>query len=111
MARYEPSADSRTFVILGAGAAGIAAVEMLLQKGFQGKVVLISAESALPYDRTKLSKDYLQGHAKADSLPMRDCQFYDSHDIELRFGQAVTEVNALKKKIIFCLRSFLLLTN
>lgn len=101
MARYEPRVDPRTFVVLGAGAAGMAAVEMLRQKGFQGKVVLISAESALPYDRTKLSKDYLQGKAKANSLPVRDCKFYEDHNIELRFGQAVTEVDALKKKITF----------
>ncbi|MEN9870936.1 MAG: hypothetical protein RLZZ171_1924, partial [Cyanobacteriota bacterium] len=101
MARHEPSVDPRTFVVLGAGAAGMAAVEMLRQQGFQGKVVLISAESKLPYDRTKLSKNYLQGNAKADSLPVRDCQFYDDHNIELRFGQAVTKVDALNKKIAF----------
>jgi NADPH-dependent 2,4-dienoyl-CoA reductase/sulfur reductase-like enzyme/nitrite reductase/ring-hydroxylating ferredoxin subunit len=101
MARHEPSLDPRTFVVLGAGAAGMAAVEMLRQQGFQGKVVLISAESKLPYDRTKLSKNYLQGNAKADSLPVRDCKFYDDHNIELHFGQAVTNVDALNKKITF----------
>ncbi|PSB11537.1 NAD(FAD)-dependent dehydrogenase [Pleurocapsa sp. CCALA 161] len=101
MARHEPSIDSRTFVVLGAGAAGMAAVEMLRQQGFQGKIVFISAEPKLPYDRTKLSKNYLQGNGTADSLSVRDCQFYDDHDIELRFGQAVTEVDAVNKKIIF----------
>jgi apoptosis-inducing factor 3 len=101
MAIYEPSLDPRTFVILGAGAAGTAAVEMLRQKGFQGKIVLISAETNLPYDRTKLSKNYLQGQAEADSLSLRSCEFYQQHDIELCFGQAVTEVNALGKKITF----------
>jgi apoptosis-inducing factor 3 len=101
MARYEPSIDPRTFVVLGAGAAGMAAVEMMRQQGFQGKVILISAESKLPYDRTKLSKNYLQGNAKPDSLPVRDCKFYDDHDLELRFGQAVTKVDALNKKITF----------
>ncbi len=101
MAIYEPSLNPRTFVVLGAGAAGTAAVEMLRQKGFQGKIVLISAEKRLPYDRTKLSKNYLQGQAEADSLSLRSCEFYDQHDIELRFGKAVTEVNALNKTITF----------
>ena len=99
MARYEPSIEQRTFVVLGAGAAGTAAVEKLRQQGFQGKIVLISAEEKLPYDRTKLSKNYLQGQAETDSLPIRSCEFYDQYDIELRFGQAVTEVDALSKKI------------
>ena len=101
MARYSPSVDERTFVVLGAGAAGSAAVEMLRQQGFQGKVILVSAEEKLPYDRTKLSKNYLQGQADADALPLRSCEFYDRYDIELRFGQAVTEVDVLTKQITF----------
>ena len=99
MARYEPSVDERTFVVLGAGAAGTAAVEVLRQQGFQGKIVMISAEQMLPYDRTKLSKAYLQGNAESDALPLRSCEFYDQQSIELRFGSAVTKVNALNKKI------------
>ena len=99
MAGYEPSLDERTFVVLGAGAAGTAAVEVLRQQGFQGKIIMISAEQMLPYDRTKLSKAYLQGDADSDALPLRGCEFYDQHNIELRFGLAVTKVDALNKKI------------
>ena len=101
MARYEPNVEERTFVVLGMGAAGTAAVEKLRQLGFQGKIVSIAAEENLPYDRTKLSKNYLQGQAKADSLPLRSRDFYDRHDIELCLGRAVTEVDALSKKITF----------
>ncbi len=101
MARCLPDQDKRTLVVLGAGAAGMAAVEVLRQEGFQGKIVLVSAEEKLPYDRTKLSKNYLQGKAEEDSLSLRSCEFYDHHDIELRFGKAVTKVNALDKSITF----------
>ena len=100
MAHAEPN-QARTFVVLGAGAAGMSAVEVLRQKGFVGRIVLVSAEEKLPYDRTKLSKNYLQGKGEAGELSLRSCKFYDSHDIELRFGRAVTEVDALSKKIIF----------
>ncbi|HEY9767753.1 MAG TPA: FAD-dependent oxidoreductase [Coleofasciculaceae cyanobacterium] len=101
MARHEPSADHRTFVVLGAGAAGTAAVEQLRQQGFQGKIILVSAEAKLPYDRTKLSKGYLQGQAKPETLPLRSCEFYDQHAIELLFGQAVIKADALNKTITF----------
>jgi nitrite reductase/ring-hydroxylating ferredoxin subunit len=101
MARYVPNADDRTFVVLGAGAAGTAAVERLRQKGFQGKVVLVSAEKKLPYDRTKLSKNYLQGKAKEDSLPLRSCEFYEQHDIELCFGKTVTTADILNNSLVF----------
>ena len=101
MAKCVSSVDNRTFVVIGAGAAGINAVERLRQKGFHGKVILISAEEKLPYDRTKLSKNYLQGKAEEDSLSLRSCEFYAQHDIELRFGRTVTKVDAFKKSITF----------
>ncbi|AFZ34472.1 Ferredoxin--NAD(+) reductase [Stanieria cyanosphaera PCC 7437] len=93
------SEDKRVFVIIGAGAGGSIAAETLRQQGFQGKIVLISQEANLPYDRTKLSKNYLQGKASEDSLPLRSCEFYQEHDIELRFGQAVTKVDTFTKTI------------
>lgn len=99
MSNYDPEKDRRVFVILGAGSAGSAAVETLRQQGFQGKIVLISQEENLPYDRTKLSKNYLQGKASEDSLPLRSCEFYQEHEIELRFGQAVTKVDTFTKTI------------
>ena len=101
MARKIQRNDNRRLVILGAGAAGINAAEVLRQEGFLGQVILISAEEKLPYDRTKLSKNYLQGKAQEDSLSLRSCEFYDQYDIELRFGQKVTQVDALNKSITF----------
>ena len=101
MANHVPQSDDRSFVVLGAGAAGMNAVETLRQQDFQGKIVLISESTKLPYDRTKLSKAYLQGEAEEDSLSLRDCEFYDRHDIELRFGRAVTKVDVLSKSITF----------
>jgi NADPH-dependent 2,4-dienoyl-CoA reductase/sulfur reductase-like enzyme/nitrite reductase/ring-hydroxylating ferredoxin subunit len=101
MSRYVLHCDQRTFVILGAGAAGTNAVEVLRQKGFQGKIILVSAEQKLPFDRTKLSKKYLQGKVGENALPLRSCEFYDHHDIELRFGQAVEQVDTLRNTIIF----------
>ena len=102
MAQHDPNSEVG-MVVLGAGAAGTAAVEMLRQQGFQGKIVLISSEAKLPYDRTKLSKGCLQGNTDTDgdTLSLRSCEFYDLHDIELRFGVAVTEVDALDKTITF----------
>lgn len=101
MAKHIVNVDSRVFAVLGAGAAGMRATERLRQQGFQGKIILISAEEKLPYDRTKLSKNYLQGKAEEDALSLRSCEFYAKHDIELRFGTAVTTVDALNKSLTF----------
>src|ERR1043166_7503942 len=50
-------------VIIGAGAAGGAAVEMLRREGYDGPVTLVGADDSLPYDRPNLSKDYLPRNA------------------------------------------------
>lgn len=50
-------------VVLGAGAAGAAAVEMLRREGFEGSIALVGAQSSVPVDLPNLSKDYLAGNA------------------------------------------------
>ncbi|MGB3405806.1 MAG: FAD-dependent oxidoreductase [Microcoleaceae cyanobacterium] len=101
MAKHDPNVDSRVFAIIGTGAAGNMAAETLRRQGFQGQIFLITKEEKLPYDRTKLSKKYLQGGATADDLPQRDCEFYQEYDIELRCGLAVTEIDPKLKTITF----------
>lgn len=101
MVRRDDRADSRLFVILGGGAAGNAAAQKLRQVGYQGRLLLISQESRLPYDRPNLSKGYLAGEAEADSLPLRSETFYQEADIELKLGVRAAQVNPLEKTIIF----------
>ncbi len=60
MVRRNKAIDSREFVILGAGGAGNASAEALRQDGFHGRIVMITKESHLPYDRTQLSKGYIK---------------------------------------------------
>jgi NADPH-dependent 2,4-dienoyl-CoA reductase/sulfur reductase-like enzyme/nitrite reductase/ring-hydroxylating ferredoxin subunit len=97
MADRDPG-DERTFVVVGGGAAGGAAVEALRQHGFAGRVVLISREDRRPYDRPNLSKDYLAGTAGADWLPLRPASFYERHAIELRHA-AVTRLDVASRRL------------
>ncbi len=79
--------DARTFLIVGAGAAGTAAAAALREFGFDGRIVLLGAEQDAPYDRTALSKFVLEGGMKpADVSPLRDPGFYEQHRIERRQG-------------------------
>ncbi|WGF87903.1 FAD-dependent oxidoreductase [Marinivivus vitaminiproducens] len=86
--------DGRRMVIVGAGAAGAAAAESLRQRGFAGRITLISAEAALPYDRTLLSKEILQGIATPAPSDLRPASFYAARHIELRLGRRVVAVDA-----------------
>lgn len=93
--------DPRQFVILGAGAAGYAAAQTLREDGFRGRVVVITREDRAPYDRPNLSKDYLQGHAEPEWMPLRPDEFYKRFDIELLCEREVTRVEAASKTITF----------
>src|SRR5918912_638875 len=101
MSKRDPSADGRSFVILGGGAAGYAAAQTLREDGFQGRVLMITREERTPYDRPNLSKDYLQGHAEPEWMPLRGDEFYEEHDIELSRGKKVARIDAAAKTITF----------
>lgn len=85
-AEAPPAAGSQSIVIIGAGAAGLAAAVTLREEGYAGALVLIGADPAAPYDRPNLSKDYLAGSAPEEWLPLRDAGFYAEKRIDLRLG-------------------------
>ena len=101
MVKRDSAADSRQFVIIGAGAAGYAAAQTLREEGFKGNVVMITREDRAPYDRPNLSKDYLQGQAEPEWMPLRGDEFFKEHDIDLVFSKEVTRVGARTKTITF----------
>jgi len=70
-------------VIVGAGAAGSAAAEMLRRCGYAGRIAMIDADVDAPYDRPNLSKDYLAGNAPEEWIPLRPEGFYAEHGVEL----------------------------
>ncbi len=86
-------------VIVGAGAAGNAAAEMLRREGFAGSVTMIGADSEVPYDRPNLSKDYLAGNAEEAWIPLRDEEFYAQHNIELIRDVRVESIDPAAKSI------------
>ncbi|MDR2307495.1 MAG: FAD-dependent oxidoreductase [Paucimonas sp.] len=61
--------DARTFVVIGAGAAGSAAVATLLDHGFAGRLLWIDQEQPNAYDRTALSKYVIAGQMPPDEVP------------------------------------------
>lgn len=101
MAQYNPKVDLRTFVILGAGAAGSHAAQTLRVAGYQGRIVMVTQEDRLPYDRTVLSKDYFNGQVSQEQLPLRSLQFYHNHQIEVLLNKTAVAVDAIAKTIKF----------
>jgi 3-phenylpropionate/trans-cinnamate dioxygenase ferredoxin reductase component len=81
--------SDRTHVIVGASLAGAKAAETLRSEGFDGRVVLVGAETERPYERPPLSKDYLRGEVGREKVYVHPEGFYAEHDIDLRLGRTV----------------------
>ena len=94
-----PSSGPDSVVIIGAGAAGNAAAEMLRREGYSGPVTLIGAENTVPVDRPNLSKDYLAGTAPEDWIPLRDREFYAAQNIALVVDQRVVDINVQLRQV------------
>lgn len=88
--------DQRLFVLVGGGAGSAAAAQELRTAGYAGRILVISKENALPYDRPKLSKAMTVG---LDSILLRNQTFWDEHGIQFKLGTVVTELNAATKTI------------
>jgi NADPH-dependent 2,4-dienoyl-CoA reductase/sulfur reductase-like enzyme len=87
-------------VIVGGGAAGFAAAEMLRRQEFRGSIVMLSSDTAPPVDRPNLSKDYLAGSAPEDWLPLRPDGFYAEADIDLRLNVEVTSIDTKARNVV-----------
>jgi len=87
-------------VIVGGGAAGFAAAEMLRRRGFRGSVVMFSTDAAPPVDRPNLSKDYLAGSAPKDWLPLRPDSFYRENGIDLHLNTEVLGIDVKAREVL-----------
>ena len=88
-----------SIVIVGGGAAGLAAAEMLRRQGYGGPVTMISADSDPPVDRPNLSKDYLAGNAPEEWIPLRPPEWYSEQKIDLVLNSCVTSLDTKQKKV------------
>lgn len=87
-------------VIVGGGAAGFAAAEMLRRQAYRGSIVMLSSERSAPVDRPNLSKDYLAGSAPEDWLPLKPQEFYADQGIDLKLGTEAGAVDPGARKVV-----------
>jgi apoptosis-inducing factor 3 len=96
----KPKSSPASVVIVGAGAAGGAAAEMLRREGYDAPVTLIGADEFLPYDRPNLSKDYLAGAAPEEWIPLRSADFYRDQKIDTMTSTSVTAIDPGAKQVM-----------
>jgi 3-phenylpropionate/trans-cinnamate dioxygenase ferredoxin reductase subunit len=87
-------------LIVGAGHAGFQLAASLRQHGYKDRVCLINDEAHLPYQRPPLSKAYLKGEGRPDSLMFRPDKFYRDQNVELIGDHAVSIDRAARKLLL-----------
>ncbi|KKO11412.1 hypothetical protein LCGC14_0018930 [marine sediment metagenome] len=100
--RFEPEApapaveqagkDVGRILIVGAGIAGISAVEAIRRSAPDAEIVLISKETEGPYYRLNLTR-YLAGEVGTDDLPLRPREWFAEQRIDFRAGLEVAELS------------------
>ena len=87
-------------IIVGGGAAGLAAADMLRREGYDGDLTMISADDSPPCDRPNLSKDFLAGTAPDDWIPLRAPEFYAERRIELVLNARVSALDVAQRRVV-----------
>ncbi len=85
--------SGQNVVVVGAGLGGAHVVETLRAEGFTGSITMIGTEPELPYDRPKLSKEYLQGKVERAEIFLHGPDWYQQHDIRLKIGDTVDAID------------------
>jgi len=91
--------EPQSVVIVGGGAAGLSAADMLRREGYSGPVTLVSADDSPPYDRPNVSKDYLAGTAPEAWMPLRDAQYYAAREIKLLLNERVMSIDVARRVV------------
>ncbi|WP_432973868.1 NAD(P)/FAD-dependent oxidoreductase [Dactylosporangium sp. CA-233914] len=85
-------------VAVGAGVAGITAVETLRRQGFAGRLVLVGGEPGPPIDRPPLSKQVLTGAWALERAALREAGHLAALDVTVRHDTA-TGLDAYARQV------------
>ena len=88
----EESEKAARIVVVGAGIAGMAAVESLRAASPSAEITLISLETELPYYRLNLTR-YLAGEVNRESLPIHPAAWYEEQNVRLMLGEEVRRLD------------------
>jgi NADPH-dependent 2,4-dienoyl-CoA reductase/sulfur reductase-like enzyme len=90
----ESHADATDILLVGGGVASVRCARTLRRHGFDGRIILLSAEQTPPYNRPPLSKELLRD-ALPDELAFAEPEsWYARRKVDLRLGIPVVALDA-----------------
>jgi 3-phenylpropionate/trans-cinnamate dioxygenase ferredoxin reductase subunit len=93
-------AENAKYVLIGGGVASVSAAQAIRKRDEDGSLVIIAAETSLPYDRPPLSKQFLTGEdAAPEDVLTKPAEFYADSGIQVRTGSAATAIDRAKRVV------------
>ncbi|XP_028323056.1 apoptosis-inducing factor 3 [Gouania willdenowi] len=89
---------NHTIMLLGGGAASLSCAEILRQEHFGGRIIIVTKDDLLPYDKTRLSKVM---NVESDSIVLRKSEFFHQYDIEVWLRKEALSVDTDRKSVTF----------
>jgi 3-phenylpropionate/trans-cinnamate dioxygenase ferredoxin reductase subunit len=87
-------------VIVGGGVAAHECAFALRREGFDGEVVMLSAESLPPYDRTWVSKGLITGDRDPDDAVLSPTDAFEDADIRLELGTRAVGLDVSGRRVL-----------
>jgi phthalate 3,4-dioxygenase ferredoxin reductase component len=91
---------TRTVVVIGSSVGGVSTAQALRREGFEGRIVLVGEETATPYDKPPLTKQFLAGDWDADRVTLLRPEAAERSGIELRLGAAATRLDVAGRRVL-----------
>jgi nitrite reductase (NADH) large subunit len=88
----------KTYVVIGASAAGLNAAVRLRELDSDSKIICISAENELPYNRCLLA-DLLANSKNKEELQLRPKRFFNDYNIDLRLETRAEDILVDEQKV------------
>ena len=89
------------FVILGGGMVAGYAAKQFVELGLKpDELAIISADTAVPYERPPLSKGFLAGKDTEDAIRINSENFYREHRVEIKLGCEASSVDTSRKRLL-----------
>uniref|UniRef100_A0A672GB54 Apoptosis inducing factor mitochondria associated 5 n=1 Tax=Salarias fasciatus TaxID=181472 RepID=A0A672GB54_SALFA len=89
---------THTIILLGGGAASLSCAEILRQERFGGRIIMVTRDDLLPYDKTRLSKVM---NVESETILLRRREFFHQYDIEVWLRKEALSVDTDKKTVAF----------
>lgn len=98
-ARPAPAQPARV-VIVGSSVGGVRTAQALRREGYDGAIVLVGAESTMPYDKPPLSKQFLAGQWSVDRVALLSPSEVEQSGIDMRLGVAADHLDVARRHVV-----------